>query len=114
MKLSVTHETRYDYAYAVEQAHHIAHMRPLSSSTQQLLSHTLRVQPEPAALTHSIDSYGQQRVYFELAVPHAELVVTAESVVITHHRFEFRRACGNQRPLLQRQTLAHRERREAQ
>ena len=84
MKLSVTHETRYDYAYAVEQAHHIAHMRPLSSSTQQLLAHTLRVQPEPAALTPSIDSYGQQRVYFELAVPHAELVVTAESVVITH------------------------------
>ena len=84
MKLSVTHETRYEYAHAVEQAHHIAHMRPLSSDTQQLLSHTLRVQPEPTALTQSIDSYGQQRVYFELATPHAELVVTAESVVITH------------------------------
>ena len=84
MKLSVTHETRYDYAHAVEQAHHIAHMRPLSSATQQLLSHTLAVLPEPAALTHSVDSYGQQRVYFELAVPHAELVVTAQSVVITH------------------------------
>ncbi len=84
MKLSVTHETRYDYAHAVEQAHHIAHMRPLSSATQQLLSHTLTVLPEPAALTLSIDSYGQQRVYFELAVPHAELVVTAESMVITH------------------------------
>ena len=84
MKLSVTHETRYTYAHAVEQAHHIAHMRPLASPSQQLLSHTLHVQPEPAALTQSVDSYGQQRIYFELAVPHAVLVVTAESVVITH------------------------------
>ena len=84
MKLTVIHETRYGYAYAVEQAHHIAHMRPLSSSTQELLSHKLSIEPEPAALNHSIDSYGQQRVYFELAVPHAELVVIAESEVITH------------------------------
>jgi transglutaminase-like putative cysteine protease len=84
MRLSVTHETRYAYAYAVEQAHHIAHMRPLTSGTQQLLSHSLSVQPEPAALTQSIDSYGQQRMYFELAVPHAELLVTAQSEVITH------------------------------
>lgn len=84
MKLSVTHETRYTYAHAVEQAHHIAHMRPLASPSQQLLSHTLRVQPRPAAFAASVDSYGQQRVYFELAVPHDELAVTAESVVITH------------------------------
>ena len=84
MKLSVIHETRYEYASAVEQAHHIAHMRPLSSPSQQLLSHTLAIQPEPAALTRSLDSYGQQRVYFELTVPHAELLVRAESVVITH------------------------------
>ena len=30
MRLSVTHETRYEYAGSVEQAHHIAHLRPLS------------------------------------------------------------------------------------
>ena len=84
MRLTVVHETRYSYAYAVEQAHHIAHMRPLASVSQELLSHKLTIQPEPAALNHSIDSYGQQRVYFELALPHAELVVIAESEVITH------------------------------
>jgi transglutaminase-like putative cysteine protease len=84
MRLSVTHETRYGYANAVEQAHHIAHMRPLASASQQLLSHTLSIQPEPASLASSTDSYGQQRVYFELAVPHAELIVTAHSEVITH------------------------------
>ena len=84
MKLKLIHETRYEYANPVEQAHHIAHMRPLSSASQQLLSHTLAIDPEPAALTHSMDSYGQERVYFELTVPHAELLVRAESVVVTH------------------------------
>lgn len=84
MRLAVTHETRYTYAHAVEQAHHIAHLRPLASASQQLLSHELRVEPEPAALALSEDSFGQQRVYFELATPHSELVVTAHSEVITH------------------------------
>ena len=84
MKLSVTHETRYSYAHAVEQAHHIAHLRPLSSASQQLLQHDLRIEPEPAAIAQSVDSFGQQRVYFELATPHSELVVTAHSEVVTH------------------------------
>jgi len=84
MRLSVTHETRYTYAHAVEQAHHIAHLRPLASASQQLLTHELDIKPEPAALAQSIDSFGQPRVYFELATPHSELVVTARSEVITH------------------------------
>jgi len=84
MKLSVKHETRYVYAHGVEQAHHIAHLRPLSSASQQLLAHELAIEPAPAAIAHSVDSYGQQRVYFELATPHSELLVTASSEVITH------------------------------
>lgn len=84
MRLSVTHETRYRYAHAVEQAHHIAHLRPLSSASQQLLQHDLRIEPAPEASAQSIDSFGQQRVYFELATPHSELVVTARSEVVTH------------------------------
>ena len=84
MKLTVIHETRYEYEHAVVQAHHIAHMRPLASPTQQLLSHQIRIKPQPASLAYSLDSYGQQRVYFELAMAHDELVVTAHSEVITH------------------------------
>ena len=84
MRLSVTHETRYQYAGSVEQAHHIAHLRPLASASQQLLSHELAINPEPEVRTPSLDSYGQERVYFELAVAHAELSVVAHSEVITH------------------------------
>ena len=84
MRLTVIHETRYEYEYAVEQAHHIAHLRPLASASQQLLSHELTIEPKPESLGYSLDSYGQQRVYFELAMPHDELVVTSHSEVITH------------------------------
>ena len=84
MRLTVVHETKYEYEHAVEQAHHIAHLRPLASPSQQLLSHELTIEPKPESLGYSLDSYGQQRVYFELAMPHAELVVTSHSEVITH------------------------------
>ncbi len=83
MKLSVIHETRYEYAYVVEQAHHIAYLKPISTQQQQVLSHEISIKPNPSSLAHSLDSYGQARVYFELATPHSELVVTAASVVIT-------------------------------
>ena len=84
MRLTVIHETKYDYEHAVEQAHHIAHLRPLASASQQLLSHQLTIEPKPESLGYSLDSYGQERVYFELAMPHDELVVTARSEVVTH------------------------------
>ena len=84
MRLTVIHETKYEYEHAVEQAHHIAHLRPLASPSQQLLSHELTIEPKPESLGYSLDSYGQQRVYFELAMPHDELVVTSHSEVITH------------------------------
>ena len=84
MRLTVVHETKYEYEHAVEQAHHIAHLRPLASASQQLMAHELTIEPKPESLGYSLDSYGQQRVYFELAMPHDELVVTARSEVITH------------------------------
>lgn len=83
MRLSVTHETRYRYAGSVEQAHHIAHLRPLQAASQQLLTHQLLISPEPVVLAPGVDSYGQERVYFELAVAHSELCVTAQSEVMT-------------------------------
>ena len=79
MKLAVTHETRYVYAGRVEQAHHIAHLQPIGSDVQALHSHHLTISPAPEVQSTSADAYGQPRVYFELAVPHSELVVTARA-----------------------------------
>ncbi|MBL8310511.1 MAG: transglutaminase family protein [Burkholderiales bacterium] len=83
MKLTVTHETRYVYASRVEQAHHIAHLQPVSNDVQTLHSHHLSISPTPSERSSGADAYGQPREYFELATPHSELVVTADSLVTT-------------------------------
>jgi transglutaminase-like putative cysteine protease len=83
MKLRVTHETRYDYTPAVETAQHLAHLRPLTLIGQQLLSHSLTVDPQPALLTEAVDVFGNVRTFFSLQAPHRELTVTADSVVET-------------------------------
>lgn len=48
MKLHITHETRYDYQPVVETAQHVAYLKPVNTSAQQLLSHVLNVLPEPS------------------------------------------------------------------
>jgi transglutaminase-like putative cysteine protease len=83
MLLHVTHETRYAYTPAVETAQHLAHLKPIATASQRLLSHALAIQPEPAQRSESPDVYGNTRAFFALASTHEALVVTAESVVET-------------------------------
>ncbi len=83
MRLSVTHETRYDYTPAVETAHHLAYLRPVDTSCQVLLSHTLKVTPQPDQLTEVFDVFGNTRTFFSLQLPHRQLSVTAHSEVET-------------------------------
>ncbi len=83
MKLRVIHETRYDYAPAVETAQHVAHLKPRSSAAQRLLSHTLTVSPKPAQQSEAQDVFGNTRCFFSLQTAHDELRVVADSVVAT-------------------------------
>lgn len=83
MLLLVTHETRYDYAPPVATAQHMAHLKPLNAPSQQLLQHQLRIAPEPAQRSESIDIYGNTRAFFAFESTHEQLVVTAQSVVQT-------------------------------
>jgi transglutaminase-like putative cysteine protease len=83
MHLQVTHETRYAYTPVVETAQHMAHLKPRNTATQQLLSHTLHISPEPAQQSEAMDVYGNTRTFFSLQNAHDELVVRAESVVAT-------------------------------
>ncbi len=83
MLLQVTHETRYDYTPPVETAQHLAHLKPLASDSQRLLTHRLSVSPAPAQRSEAIDIYGNTRAFFALEATHDELVVKAESVVET-------------------------------
>lgn len=83
MRLHVIHETRYDYVPPVETAQHQAHLTPLNTASQRLVSHQLRITPEPAQRSESPDLYGNARTFFALESTHDALVVTAESVVDT-------------------------------
>ena len=79
--LSVTHETRYDYGALVEQAHHIAFLRPTDDAMQRLLTFDMQVQPAPSHHSTGRDVYGNSRACFSIAKPHHELLVQATSRV---------------------------------
>jgi transglutaminase-like putative cysteine protease len=83
MKLRVTHETRYDYTPVVETAQHVAHLRPRDTAYQRVLSHRLRIDPEPGHLSCSEDVFGNTRTFFALMATHEHLRVVADSLVET-------------------------------
>lgn len=83
MQLQITHSTCYDYVPAAQAAQHIAYLQPLNTATQQLLAHSLLVEPTPAQHLAAQDVYGNTRTYFALQAPHTRLTVVARSVVRT-------------------------------
>ncbi|RYF43027.1 MAG: transglutaminase family protein [Comamonadaceae bacterium] len=83
MLLHVVHETSYDYAPKVKTAQHMAHLKPAHSARQQLLRHSLTIDPEPAQQGESVDVYGNTRAFFSLRTSHEALRVVADSVVST-------------------------------
>jgi transglutaminase-like putative cysteine protease len=83
MLLHVVHETRYRYAPAVVNAHHVVHLKPASRSGQTLLSYDLRIDPAPVQLRETVDVYGNTRSYFSLQTAHESLTVVADSIVST-------------------------------
>jgi transglutaminase-like putative cysteine protease len=83
MRLRILHQTRYDYSPPVEDAQHVAHLKPLAHAHQRLLAHELRITPQPALLRESLDVYGNACHHFSLHGAHACLVIEAESRVQT-------------------------------
>src|SRR5450830_1295032 len=83
MRLGITHETRYDYTPQVETAQHMAHLKPLQTATQTLVSHRLEILPEAAQTSETRDVFGNARAFFSLQTAHDELCVLAHSVVET-------------------------------
>lgn len=87
-RLSVVHETHYDYDHPVEQAQHIACLRPLSDAGQRLLNFEMAVQPTPQQHSTRRDSHGNSRAYFALHAAHQQLQVVARSEVAVSARYE--------------------------
>ena len=83
MRLRILHRTRYRYHGAIDMAQHMAHLQPVSTASQRVLSHELRIDPEPAARSETTDVFGNQRTFFSLQSTHNMLTVEADSVVET-------------------------------
>jgi len=87
-RLSVEHETLYTYDHPVEQAQHIACLRPLTDGGQQLLTFDMAVDPVPAQHSVRRDSHGNSRAYFAMNASHPTLRVVARSEVEVRHRYQ--------------------------
>ena len=83
MLLRILHRTTYAYPGSVNMAQHMAHLTPLNTAGQTLHEHTLRISPEPAARTQTVDVFGNLRTFFSLQAPHDTLSVEADSLVET-------------------------------
>ena len=82
MKLQVTHRTRYAYAAPVRDSFNEVHLQPADTTRQRRLAFRLSVQPT-TRLASRLDFYLNTVHTFEVAAPHAELVVEAHSEVET-------------------------------
>lgn len=81
MAYRITHTTEYTYAGAVNSSHNMAHLLPVSYRRQRCLDSDLEIEPQPRALRHFRDYYGNTATYFDLAQPHQSMRVTVISRV---------------------------------
>lgn len=79
--LSVEHETRYDYESPVEQAHHLAHLRPFDDGAQKVELFDCVIDPVPAHQSTALDVFGNHATSFSITAPHEHLRVLARSRV---------------------------------
>lgn len=89
MLIDVTHLTRYSYQPPVDNAQHVAYLRPAENEHQQLLSHSLEISPPPDERESRTDLLGNTRTFFSIHASHRVLSVTAHSRVATAPRPAF-------------------------
>jgi transglutaminase-like putative cysteine protease len=82
--LRVRHQTSYRYDSEVEGAHHLAHLRPRDTATQQIRAWSLVVSPHPDAgvdlasgIRETMDPWGNARQVFAHSQVHDQLDVTS-------------------------------------
>jgi len=83
MLLEIIHDTQYFYDPHVEIAQHFAHLKPASTTTQQVINTKIEVQPIPAWSQENVDNFGNICTFFSLQNRHTELCITTNSVVDT-------------------------------
>lgn len=81
VRYRVDHTTAYDYSAAVAQSWQLAHLTPRTLPWQQVLSHSLEIDPHPQERREEDDAYGNTAVHFALHGAHRRLRVHVRSLV---------------------------------
>ena len=81
MRYRVSHVSRYTYGRPVDLAAHMLHLRPRPLPWQTIVSDRILTEPDGARRRDAQDHFGNMVTWLFLDRPHADFVVTAESVV---------------------------------
>jgi transglutaminase-like putative cysteine protease len=83
LKLNIRHETHYEYAGTVSHSVNQLCVIPRSTTTQQILNNTLRVDPAPEKIYSWKDSFGNSQAHFSIEESHGQCVIESISLVET-------------------------------
>ncbi len=82
MLYNVTHATEYVYSESVSLCHNLVHLQPRSAPRQRCHQTHLTVHPDPRALVHQYDYFGNPIALFTIQEPHKKLSISVK------HRIE--------------------------
>jgi transglutaminase-like putative cysteine protease len=83
MRLEIFHLTRYTYKESVEDSVNEIRLTPRTDSRQSRVKQIISVIPEAELFSHE-DYFGNIVHSFTVNKPHCELVIKAQSIVVTH------------------------------
>ena len=83
MKYRIRHKTAYRYSEPASLSQNELYLHPRSTGSQQVVDSRLDIGPQPQYLHQHMDFFGNIAHVFMVQQPHEELVMTAESTVIT-------------------------------
>lgn len=81
MMFDVSHRTTYAYRKPVLQSQHLVHLTPREGPRQNVLRHSMLIEPAPSAQVEFADRYGNVTGILTVADAHSELIVHARSTV---------------------------------
>ncbi len=81
MRYRVSHISNYVYGSPVDLAAHLLHLRPRPLPWQKVVSDRIVAEPDGARRRDAEDHFGNIATWLFLDRPHADFIVTAESVV---------------------------------
>ena len=91
MRFRIQHQTVYTYEAPVFLAPQVVRLKPRSDAAQQLLSFEIRVDPQPAGLSESLDLDGHaaHQMWFEGLTDHLKIETVSDVETIRANPFDF-------------------------